>query len=296
MHSERCYWWRYLRRLVLKETGAALTRGDVIHKGLELLYQGQSVSLVMEALQGNGTLRQLERLVDKGDWYTPERLRMTLDAYQPTLEADMERYHVLATELDETLRLDPATDERTFDVEWRGKLDLVVRSKEDGKVYIIDHKTTEKKVDSSYYAERFSYDQQFTGYTWMGGQNWQENFGGVLVNGIQSTKTIPFNTARFPVARDDWQTLEWMENIHQWAPHIRHAQLEGARLLADGFREHNPEVLRVFPIRTGYSENFCDYRHLNNCSPELRELVAAELYEERAPHGEEEGSEEGGAA
>lgn len=285
MHSERCYWWRYLRRLILKETGASLTRGDVTHKGLECLYQGLSVSQVMDRLQADGSLRTLERLCEKGDWYTPERLRMVLEAYQPTLEADMAKYHVLATEHDETLCLDPATDERDFDIQWRGKLDLVLRDKEDDKVYILDHKTTEKKVDSSYYAERFSNDQQFTGYTWIGNQDWQEAFGGVLVNAFQFTKTIPFNTARFPVARDDWQTAEWMENIRAISPGIRHAQLEGSRLLAAGLRENTPEVLRVFPIRTGYSENFCDYRHLNNSSPELRELIIDNLYEERVHHG-----------
>lgn len=295
MHSERCYWWRHLRRVTLKETGVHLARGDVTHQGLECLYRGLTVAEAMQQLQEDGALRVLERLCEKGDWFSPERLRLALDKYQPILEADMAKYHVLAAELDETLRLDPATDERPFDVEWRGKLDLVVRSKEDDKVYIIDHKTTEKKVDSSYYAERFHNDQQFTSYDWMGGQNWHEAFGGVLVNAFQFTKTIPFNTARFPVARDDWQTLEWMENIRSLSPGIRHAQLEGRRLLADGFREHNPEVLRVFPIRTGYSENFCDYRHLNNSSPELRELIINELYETRESKHGQEGEEVSGA-
>ena len=272
MHSERCFWWRYIRKLFQKQEDVRKKRGSIIHKALALWYvRGGDVDDVLDQMRENGTLEVLEDRVAEGDFFSPERLRTLLNAYTLEFATDLEAYDILGTEQDACVEL-------MKDVDWRGIFDLVVRDKSDGKIYIIDHKSTEKKVQSSYFADRFTSSQQMTGYHWMGQHIYGDEFGGMLINGLQSTITIPCTLARFSVTRDDWQVEEFTANAKVFAPRIIRAKAAGKVFLEAGLNETHSHVMKVFPMRWGFSENWCDYKHLNTEPPALREAIIEGWY------------------
>lgn len=277
-HSPRCYWWRYVLGIVPKSEGSPdpnRSWGDMIHKGFDLLYQGHGVSEAMKLMD----LSVLETLKETGDFHTVATLRRALDEYAKTvLPEDLARYDVLSTEKDHICNLSTT-------VSWLGKLDLVLREKSSGLVSIFDHKTTSKKVDSSYWTDQFSHDQQMTSYWWLGQNLYGDEYDGLQINALQTTKTIGYNHARFPVSRDDWQIDEWYANIIGLGPRIAYALEIGKQMYAAGLRETDPEVLAMFPICNTYSENFCDYRFLNQCPPDFRETMIANEFVTRSQRG-----------
>ena len=271
MHSERCFWWRYIRKIYPRASNAALTWGSAVHTGLEWLYHIDidNADSVMDILyqSDDKAIYNLERLEREGSHFTPERLRMMLNAYDEKYDDDWE---ILDIEIDTICPLSNS-------VEWQGILDLVVR-RSDGLVYFVDHKTTAKKVDSSYYSAGFDNSQQMTSYTWMGHMLYGDEFGGIIINAAQSTKTIPYKFARFPIVRDDWQLEQFVRHIEAIAPRIQDCEEFGPIYLERGRNEEDSEVLHDFPMRWTYSENFCDYQHLNNCMPEMRPALIEQLY------------------
>lgn len=270
MHSERCFWWRYIRKIYPSTTGAPLTWGSAAHSGFEAFFATGGVVDAMAALKGTDELNALERMEREGSYFTPERLRMVLDAYAKEYATDIDRWDIIDIECDSTV---PISD----DIHWQGIRDLVVRDRDDGLIYFIDHKTTGKKVDSQYYAASFDMSQQMTGYHWMGQQEHGDDFGGIIINAVQSTKTIPYNFTRFPIIRDDWQIEGFLRNIKAIAPRIQECEDSGPELV-NWYGEEDSKVLDIFPMRWTYSENFCDYRHLNNTPPEMREGMIDQLY------------------
>lgn len=278
-HSPRCSWWRYIRDLELAGSGmpdAPRTWGDAVHKGFESLYQGASVEESVQNAVENSSISILEEF---GDFHTPSALRTLLDEYAlSVLPEDLERFEVLHTEQD--MQGDLSTT-----LAWMGKIDLTLREKNTGEVFIFDHKTTGKKVDSSYWTDQFSHDQQMTSYWWLASHLYGDDFAGLLINACQTTKTIPFNFSRTVITRDQWQIDEWYSNISALGPAIRSAYESGRQFLAAGLEAHHPEVLATFPICNTYSENFCDYRFINQTPPELREALISQDYTTRSARG-----------
>ena len=271
MHSERCFWWRYIRKLYASVNNPALGWGRVSHSAFELFFETGGVSDAMRALEASPDIEPLERLEREGSYYTVERLRMVLNAYAKKYADDIDRWDIIDIEANQMV---PISD----DINWQGIHDLIVKDKADGLIYIIDHKTTGKKVNSSYYSESFDTSQQMTSYHWMGQQLYGDDFGGIIINAVQSTKTIPYNFARFPIMRDDWQIEGFLRNITAIAPRIEECEGLGPAYLKLGWDEEQEDVLSDFPMRWTYSENFCEYRHLNNAMPEMREALADQLY------------------
>lgn len=279
MHSERCFWWRYFRRLVRKQASVELDRGECVHSALQYAYELGDVDDAFAALRADGGVGEcLDRLQTVGDWFTLDRLYMSLDKYRERLAADMEQFEVVSAEQD--------VDEPICEgVTWGAVIDLTLRDKTDGKIYYIDHKTSEKKVDSPDYVSRFNNDMQFTSYDWLGHLKHGKDFGGILINALQATKTIPFRHSRFALTRDTWQTDEWLGTIRVHAPRIKEAYDKGTILLEQGLDETHPDVLEIFPVRYSYSENYCDFKYLNNEPPELREALIEQLYATREESG-----------
>lgn len=273
-HSPRCFWWRYIRNLELADTADYLIWGGAVHTLLEHLYEGRSVTDAFELMRDEGDLDDLDRLEVEGNYHTEGALRVLADEYAEQLEEDVERFEIVDVERNKEYNL-------TNSVAWLGKLDLILRDREDGEIYIMDHKTTSKKVSSSYYVDRYSHDQQMTSYWWLGQEDFGDDFAGILINAFQTTKTIPYRHARFPVVRDNWQIEEWFNNMRIMGPTIAHRKKLGRELYESGLRETDAEVLNAFPICDTYSENFCDYRHLNWAAPSVRPAIIESRYAER---------------
>ena len=273
LHSLRCYWWAYIRKIQLASPNEYLMWGSAVHKGLEHLYQGSSLEECMAAVEEAGYVDDLERLAMLGGWRSPDLLLGVLEAYRDgPYKSILKKFKVLDTEQAVSV---PLSD----DAFWRGRLDLVLEDKESGKISIMDFKTSGKKVDSSYYSDNFSNDLQMTSYHWMGQQTYDDQFDGVLIGAMQTSKRIMFKSAEFPAVRDNWQILEFLMTMDTLVPQIAHALDVGPKLLEDGYTTSNIEVVREFPFCYGYSENFCDYNHLNWCAPELREPTIEALYQ-----------------
>lgn len=277
-HSPRCYWWRYVRGLVAKSDTlgqAPRTWGDFVHQGFEGLYQGLSVAESIDAMD----LGPLEDLAEIGDYHTPAALRYVLDEYaKSVLPKDLERYEVLSIE-------DALHGKISSSVGWLGKLDLILRERETGGIFVWDHKTTSKKVDSGYWTAQFSHDQQMTSYWWLAQQEYGDDFAGLMINACQTTKTINYRHARVPVTRDIWQIDEWFQNFAALGPEIRDKLELGKTMHEAGLRETDPEVLAAFPICNTYSENFCDYAELNRTPPEIREALIDAKFTTRSGRG-----------
>lgn len=272
LHSERCWWWKYIARLSPKGTNENLLWGSMVHRILETLYQGHSVTDAVDSLSTQDVLA-LEQLTAAGSWRSLSRLELFAKSAERMVQEDHKRFEFLVTEgMTQSFEVVPG-------IQWRGVIDLVVRDRIDGRIYIIDHKTTEKKVDSSYYSARFSHDTQMTSYNAMGQAMYGEEFGGVQINAFQFTKTIELNPARFPIVRDEWQTEEWVDTVSIFGPRIANARVVGTRLHAEGFGPGDRAVDEVFPHRPTYSENFCDFRNLNRCVRDFRDATAAADFE-----------------
>lgn len=273
MHSERCFWWRYIRKLYPRASSPALGWGGVVHSALEHFFKTGSVEGAMLAIEGTEAIMPLERMEREGSHLTPERLRMVLNGYAKEYKKDLDTWDIIAIENDARVNIND-------DIVWQGIHDLIVRI--DGLIYIIDHKSTGKKVASDYYSASFDTSQQMTSYHWMGQELYGDEFGGIIINAIQSTKTIPYTFARFPIIRDDWQVEHFINNITAIAPRIEDCEHLGAELLAEGASEEDPLTLAAFPMRWTYGENFCDYNYLNNCMPEMRPAMIEQLYYTRS--------------
>lgn len=239
--------------------------GRHIHEALEKFYIFGAVETALKDID----MTQLEIAESGGDWHTPGRMRLLIEDY--ATEYDDDDFEILSVEDDAEVPL-------SNDVLWVGKHDLVIRDRSDGLIYIMDHKSTRKKVDGSMYSGLFNNDQQMTSYHWMGQELYGDEFGGIRINALQITKTIQSNFARFPATRDDWQIEEFQDNMKVFAPRIKECRERGGELLAAGHTEQSPEVAALFPYRRGYSENYCDYRHINNAPPEIRDSVISEMY------------------
>lgn len=282
MHSPACFWWRYVVGLSSAITPDYLTWGSAVHRGLELLYEGgRQLDDVIQLMREEGSLDGLMRLAEDGNFHTPEALREVLDRYIDTYSEDLLRYKIVATEGEVTTPINST-------VSWLGKHDLILREKETENVYILDHKTTGKKVTSSYYTDPFSHDDQMTSYWWQGQEKYGDAFDGILINAIQTTTTIPYRHARFALVRDQWQLDEWRQRVMALGPVIANALEVGKQMHEAGLTLDDEEVVHHFPFHNTYSENFCDYKTLNRSPPGLRPQIIEHEYKARTVRGGDE--------
>lgn len=72
---------------------------------------------------------------------------------------------------------------------YTGRLDRVVRSKADGMVYIMEHKTSGEHATTFF--KRFEIAPAITGYVWLAQQRYEEPIGGVIVNGLFKPRVNP---------------------------------------------------------------------------------------------------------
>ena len=244
MHSERCFWWRYIRKLSVKASSAALTWGGGVHSGLEFFFKLGSIDDAMNAFDASG----LERMEREGSHFTPERLRMLLNAYAKEYAYDEKMWDII--EDPEYNALVPINDE----IQWQGIFDLVVRNRGDGLIYLVDHKTTAKKVDGSFYADQFESSQQMTGYHWMGTQLYGDDFGGIIINAIQVSPKIDYRAKSIPISRTEHQIQDWLRNTYLIGTRIIRQRQETEELFAKG-----DPITNAWPHYNSYSESWCNW-------------------------------------
>ena len=161
-----------------------LIKGSLFHVGLahhyglqSTLYEGKDLYSPAEAIQA---LAQLQPIGHRAAWqrYVPQ-MEETLAAY--LLHWAAEQWSVEGIEHELCVNVyDDKTNETYF---YTQRVDLVWRHPLTGKVWFVDHKTTNRF--SSKTVGGYSMNGQFIGYQMIGQKMFGDKWGGVLLNVIE---------------------------------------------------------------------------------------------------------------
>lgn len=191
-HKRHAFEYELCRRPV--QDAQALWFGDLVHKGLEAWYlshwRGLEVAAVeaMAAIQAHG---------QKCDPYAVAAALAMLEGYGERYASD--DFRVLAVEQHYEIPLvNPDTNAPSRTWKLAGKLDAIIER--DGKVYIVEHKTTSDSIaaDSRYWA-KLAIDGQVSGY-YMGCQALGWNPDGCEYDVLAKPT---FNPRSVPLVDDD---------------------------------------------------------------------------------------------
>lgn len=167
----RRYAWRYVRGLEPVDVSDALHFGTLIHKCLEARFQGAHLETVFD---------YIDRLVPgKGDMWVKARAMMR--GYYMKYPDDS--FEVLSVEPSFQTRLrNPATGYASRKYDLAGKVDAIVR-REDGSVWIVEHKTT-RSITTQTIAALWS-DMQIQIYSRYASQIAGEQISGVIYDVLE---------------------------------------------------------------------------------------------------------------
>jgi hypothetical protein len=134
--------------------------GDLVHRGLDPWWRAMA-----EGLAGEAQLdRALAAVEGEADPFERARAEALLTGYHHRWEGD--RFEVLGVELEFRAPLvNPATGEVSRHYQLAGKIDVLVRDRLTGAIYIIEHKTSSEDITpGSAYWQRLKLDGQVSMY------------------------------------------------------------------------------------------------------------------------------------
>lgn len=139
--------------------------GKAIHSGLEALYKGKTLIDAKEAFKADYPDQQNSEDFAK----TQENGLILLEAYQKHYVNEDKQIEILSVEVHDTFKIG--------EIDFSVKIDLVVRKQ--GCVYFVDHKTTGKAFNWTYWS-RFEPNPQITAYTAYCKAKYGECSGGII--------------------------------------------------------------------------------------------------------------------
>lgn len=159
----RLHQFRYVEGWRPREASEALRFGSLFHVGLEAWWTAA-------ANPAAGPLDSaLAAVAFRGaDLFEQARVEELLRGYDAAWRADVSAYEVLGVEVAYRAPLmNPATNlarSRTWQL--AGKIDAIVRRREDGRVLVVEHKTTGDEIasDADSYWSTLALDHQISGY------------------------------------------------------------------------------------------------------------------------------------
>lgn len=168
----------------------ALIKGSLLHTGLAHHYR------IMQARQ-NGedekqwfeplVAMQLQALQEGEEWLEHlEDCNAALNAY--IAHYGVETFYVVAVE--------HMISTKIGDYEVTGRADLIIQSRSDNKVYIVDHKTTSRISGSQ--VKSYGISGQLIGYDYMGREMFGDLWGGMILNQLQHKDPIKYNRVTLP--------------------------------------------------------------------------------------------------
>ena len=108
-------------------------------------------------------------------------LECMIENYKPQIADDLFDYEVIGCEVNFNLENWPIDD-----VQYHGLIDMVVRNREDNKIYFFEHKTC-----TNFRPEIYSrFDIQLHIYAVYGEMTYGEDFGGMILNQVKKAKTV----------------------------------------------------------------------------------------------------------
>jgi len=185
--------------------------GSAIHAGLECLYKGEGAEKAKKVFKDEYTIQlDMEDLAK-----TQDNGLIILDAYAKHYETQDKNWTIKSVEVVDTFKLDDKT-------EFQVKIDLVIEQQ--GCIYFVDHKTTKKAFNYSYW-NQFEPNSQITAYTAYCQSKYGECSGGII-NGIQlgyrqrAYKGEPagfhYSFQRQLFNRNKEQVNAWKEDTLRW--------------------------------------------------------------------------------
>lgn len=126
--------------------------------------------------------------------------------YSNMYKKDESRYETLYTEVVANV---PISEDRSFVM----KMDSILRSKEDGKIYSLEHKTTGRKTGA--WLNSWFSKFQVRAYAYALKAIYGDEFGGIIINGaVIRSKDCEF--IRIPVRLSDEQIIDWLAQANHW--------------------------------------------------------------------------------
>ena len=258
------YRLKYLMRLRKREEGIEdhdRNFGSAIHHALELHYKGESIEVIKAALEADYPVQLNEE--DKAK--TLENAITLTMAYISHYKAQDKLWRVIATEVKDEFEIAPG-------VRFIVKMDLVVEQQ--GNIYFVDHKTTGKALNWSYWSQ-FDPNSQISAYTAYCRAKFGECSGGIinaLKLGYRSRayKGEPagfhYEFQRQLFNRNTQQIEAWKKDALQWI-----AQLEINEASPDSVWRKNEGQCR-----------FCSFKEV--CISVCDDQIIEQLYEVHNPN------------
>jgi hypothetical protein len=158
----RLHQLRYVEGWRPRETSEALRFGTLFHLGLEAWWTAVAAGAAdpLAAALAAVALRA-------ADVFEQARLEELLRGYDLAWRADVHQYEVLGVEVAFVAPLlNPATWAKSKTWRLAGKIDAIVRRRSDGRVLVVEHKTTSEEIetDDRHYWSTLALDPQISGY------------------------------------------------------------------------------------------------------------------------------------
>ena len=190
----RAYEWRYEKHLVPLQANENLMFGSVIHKCLELWYKHFDAKQVYAYID-NVFPQRIEFLKNgvPNLYYIPEqktawqKAQAMMDGY--FLKYPEEPFDVFAVEdVFGGDIINPATQAKSKKIDIKGKVDGIVKMKNSGEYYLLEHKTA--SIINDIYLAKLPCDTQITLYTIYAEKKYNIPIAGIIYNILGKTKTI----------------------------------------------------------------------------------------------------------
>jgi len=178
----RSYYWRYVRNLVPMESHRSLRLGTVVHDCLQLWHSGESFKSVemrlFKTYYGHDP-----RSSESADWHVAYAM---MKGYSKRYEE--EQFEVIPPlEVGfEGPVFNPATGAKSKSFSMAGKIDGIIRMKDTGELFILEHKTA-STIDGGY-IERLWIDTQIYVYALYASIALGHKISGIIYNILAKAK------------------------------------------------------------------------------------------------------------
>ena len=239
---ERKFFFRHRLGWEVEGVSNHLHFGSSIHKAMEYLYSHNDFSdeSVFQAYDAFLSMyrEQFPQETDSYYWpKNPHTAMQMLAQYTKRYSRDLFQYEVIDTEISGAVLLDDDTP-----IYFR--MDTILRDKEDGKYYALEHKTGSSTWN---WEIQWPLSMQMGTYTHALYCLYPINqVEGVLINGLffQKNKTTPISFVRHPFQRTPDHMNVWYWNALDLVDRLRY---EDARLAQ---AKNGDKVLMAFPLRS----------------------------------------------
>ena len=241
----RKFFYEYELSLRPKQESIPLTVGTFVHEFLTGVWSGkdfrESIHIAVNSLE-----RKEAAIIEKkydparsgvrgGQKYSIEWIISILRAYYHYYPLAAEKFELVTNEDGKPyLELGFALDMGI--AMYTGKIDAVVRNKETGKLWIVDHKTTRNALGDRF-VMGFNPNNQMSGYLWAVQEIFDEEVEGFIINGIRvgQLKTLKMSQLQ------DKMFLRILGNRSQRQLEMHVRQLQSAMKTIIRMRSEGPE-------------------------------------------------------